>query len=125
MNFDATGDTFKGLFNSTRFYQIPRFQRDFSWKKTNNDEFLTDLMKQIDYDHEKGFYFKKYYLGNMIFLGAKDQDSVQVIDGQQRLTAGTILLAALRDSFTSITTSKSEPAMNYAETIQSEYLVKN
>ena len=31
MNFEATSNTIKGLFGGTRVYQIPRFQRDFSW----------------------------------------------------------------------------------------------
>lgn len=125
MNFDATGDTFRGLLTATRVYQIPRFQRDFSWEKSNNEEFLDDLVGQVRYDNEKkSFDYRKYYLGNMIFLGTKDKDSVKVIDGQQRLTSGTILLAALRDSFKEISEIKDDIAWNYADTIQSEYLVK-
>lgn len=124
MNFDATGDTFRGLLTSTRFYKIPRFQRDFSWEKSNNDELLNDIIKQVNYDKQSGFTNNKYYLGNMIFLGTKDKESVEVIDGQQRLTSGTILLAALRDSFNNISSNPNDNAHSYAETIQSEYLVK-
>lgn len=123
LNFDASGDTFKGLLTSTRYYIIPRFQREFSWEKNNYKEFLDDIISQIKYENEK-FFTNKYYLGNMIFLGTRDKESVQVIDGQQRLTTGTILLAALRNSLYEISEDKNDNAMNYAETIQKEYLVK-
>lgn len=127
MNFDAVGDNIKGLLTSTRTYVVPRFQRDFSWNENNYKELLNDLLKQINFSTENEtikFTTSQYYLGNMIFSGMKDAESVKIIDGQQRLTTGTILLAAIRDSLYEASTKEYDLAYNYAETTQNEYLVK-
>ncbi|MGX8792704.1 DUF262 domain-containing protein [Oceanobacillus sp. M60] len=123
MDFDARSNSIKGLLTATRLYRIPRFQRDFSWEQNNYDEFLNDMLFQINFTDSK-FKASQYYLGNMLFLGEKDEDFVEVIDGQQRLTTITILLAALRNTLFSISTEKDDSAHAYAETIQNEYLIK-
>lgn len=129
MNFDATGDNIRGLLTATRSYIVPRFQRDFSWDQNNYRELLDDLLTQIKYEDDPNsdsitFETSHYYLGNMIFLGTRDKGSVEIIDGQQRLTTGTILLAAIRDSLFSTSEVTDDLAYNYAETTQNEYLVK-
>ncbi|MDK1736623.1 DUF262 domain-containing protein [Dellaglioa algida] len=129
MNFDAVGDNVRGLLTATRTYVVPRFQRDFSWDESNYKELLKDLIAQIRCEQSESsanvsFQTSQYYLGNMIFLGTKDKGSVQIIDGQQRLTTGTILLAAIRDVLYESSKTKDDLAFNYAETTQNEYLVK-
>ena len=122
MNFEATSNTIKGLFGGTRVYQIPRFQRDFSWDKKNYEEFFEDMLSQILFNDN--FSTSEYYLGNMLFLGEKNKELVEVIDGQQRLTTITILLAALRNTLFSISKKEEDISSAYAETIQTEYLIK-
>ena len=122
MNFEATSNTIKGLFGGTRVYQIPRFQRDFSWDKKNYEEFFEDMLSQILFNDN--FSTSEYYLGNMLFLGEKNKELVEVIDGQQRLTTITILLAALRNTLFSISKAEEDISSAYAETIQTEYLIK-
>ncbi|MEG7841779.1 DUF262 domain-containing protein [Bacillus mobilis] len=133
MNFEAISDNIKGLFTSTRVYQIPRFQREFSWEQTNYNEFLNDMLSQITYNQETNtFEDSQYFLGNMLFLGRKESELVEVVDGQQRITSITILLAALRNTLFNVSKSDSDlytqdqknAAHNYAETIQQEYLIK-
>ncbi|MFZ7995056.1 DUF262 domain-containing protein [Bacillus velezensis] len=131
MNFEAMSDNIRGLFTATRTYKIPRFQRDFSWDQNNYNEFLNDMLSQISFNPDTAkFETSQYFLGNMLFLGEKDKDLVQVVDGQQRLTISTILLAALRNSLYDVKNSalygdaQVEAASNYADTIQSEYLIK-
>lgn len=121
MNFEARSNTIKGVFTSSRVYKIPRFQRDFSWDKKNYNEFLNDMISQIDFKGG-GFKTSQYYLGNMLFLGEINGDSVEVIDGQQRLTTITILFAAIRDALYELGTNDSK---NFGDTIQKEYLIKN
>ena len=70
------------------------------------------------------FSTSEYYLGNMLFLGEKNKELVEVIDGQQRLTTITILLAALRNTLFSISKKEEDISSAYAETIQTEYLIK-
>lgn len=120
MGFVPLGKTVKSLISSHNTFLIPRFQRDFSWEQKNYDEFYQDILNQLVIKEDE-FKVEKYFLGNMIFQGGKDSVLVEVIDGQQRLTTITIILAALRDSLNKINTEESK---NIAETIQNEYILK-
>ncbi|RSD28493.1 DUF262 domain-containing protein [Mesobacillus subterraneus] len=131
MKFEAMSDNIRGLFTATRTYKIPRFQRDFSWDQNNYNEFLNDILSQISFNPESAkFETSQYFLGNMLFLGEKEKDVVEVVDGQQRLTTATILLAALRNSLYDVkdtevySTGQIAAARDYADTIQNEYLIK-
>lgn len=126
MDFQASSETIKNLLINSRVYVIPRFQRQYSWNKNNNEELLEDLISQITYKENSSdqcFSTSNYYLGNMIFLGKQTSDEVEIIDGQQRMTAGTILLAAIRDSLRSVSKDDEDDAYNYAQTIQDHYLI--
>ncbi|MEB6066378.1 DUF262 domain-containing protein [Staphylococcus arlettae] len=120
MKFDARSENFRGLLTAARFYKIPRFQRDFSWEESNYHEFLFDLISQIKTENNE-FATTQYFFGNMLFLGEKEGESVEVVDGQQRLTTATILLAALRNTLYG---TEDKKAKDYADTIQKDYLVK-
>lgn len=69
-------------------FQIPEFQREYSWGQKNWETFFNDLME-----------FKEgYFIGSMIFVKTNNKKtdlSFQVIDGQQRLVTISILLLAL------------------------------
>lgn len=73
------------------FYKIPRFQRAYSWDQENVDDFWSDAIANSDPD---------YFIGSFVLYreGAKSDVSL-VVDGQQRLTTATILLAAIRNAF--------------------------
>lgn len=74
----------------TAFYRIPRFQRPYSWDRENVGDFWEDAILAEDPD---------YFIGSFVLYRAKgDPDLLFVVDGQQRLTTITILLAAVRDS---------------------------
>lgn len=120
MKFDARSENFRGVLTAARFYKIPRFQRDFSWDESNYHDFLFDLISQIKTENNE-YVATQYFFGNMLFLGEKEGESVEVVDGQQRLTTATILLAALRNTLYDTGDKK---AKDYADTIQKDYLVK-
>ncbi len=128
MNFNSENSNIKGLLTNPRSYVIPRFQRDYSWEKRHYSEFLNDMLEQLSFIADKDkFEVSPYYLGNMLFLGDNSLDSVDVIDGQQRLTTITILLAAIRNHLFKLYEKDNElysSAKEYANTIQNEYLVK-
>jgi len=67
------------------FYKVPRFQRAYSWDKANVEDFWDDLIDSPD----------GYFIGSMVIY--TDADASGLVDGQQRLTTITILLAALRN----------------------------
>jgi|WetSurMetagenome_2_1015567.scaffolds.fasta_scaffold35338_2 uncharacterized protein with ParB-like and HNH nuclease domain len=78
------------LFSESGSIEVPFFQRPYSWSKDEYLQFLDDVKRVYDQDH------KNYFLGS-IFLKQKDKSLCSVIDGQQRLTTATILIAAIRD----------------------------
>ncbi|MHC5599740.1 MAG: DUF262 domain-containing protein [Nostoc sp.] len=92
----ASETTLRNLLEGGKQFQIPLFQRPYSWKKDNWETLWEDLMSLYN-DDEKGFYF----LGPIVTqaeLGTADGISRYiVIDGQQRFTTLSILLAALRN----------------------------
>jgi len=71
------------------FFQIPRFQRPFSWDQGNIEDFWLDCIEEGGPD---------YFIGSMVVYPASG-GVLAVVDGQQRLTTATLLLCALRDAF--------------------------
>ncbi len=69
-------------------YIIPIYQRAFAWSEAE----LRTLVKDIEDQRVRGE--KDYYLGTLVVFLRKD-GLYEVIDGQQRLTALSLLIAAL------------------------------
>lgn len=79
------------IFSSDFDYVIPSYQRPYAWTPVQAGELFSDL-----YD----FYSKEdkedtYFLGSIVLIKEEGKPNAEVIDGQQRLTTLTILLAAL------------------------------
>ncbi|MFH1656724.1 MAG: DUF262 domain-containing HNH endonuclease family protein [Candidatus Nealsonbacteria bacterium] len=74
---------------SSGYYQIPRFQRPYSWDRENIQEFWDDIIQEKPED---------YFIGSMVIY-KKAKQIFGVVDGQQRLTTVTILLCVLRNVF--------------------------
>lgn len=79
------------IFSSDFDYSIPSYQRPYAWTTVQAGELFSDL-------HD--FYFKEdkedtYFLGSIVLIKEEGKPPAEVIDGQQRLTTLTILLAAL------------------------------
>jgi hypothetical protein len=72
------------------FYRIPRFQRPYSWDRENVADFWNDAVTSDDPD---------YFIGSfVVYRESPSADTLLVVDGQQRITTITLLLAALRDA---------------------------
>lgn len=79
------------IFSSDFDYEIPSFQRPYAWTEEEAGDLFDDL-----YD----FYVseaddEQYFLGSIVLVKEDDKPYSEVIDGQQRLTTLTILLAAI------------------------------
>ena len=70
------------------FYRIPRFQRPYSWDRSNVEDFWKDAVVENE---------GQYFIGN--FVAYDDKTAMGIVDGQQRLTTITLLLCALRNAF--------------------------
>ncbi|EJP23773.1 PF03235 family protein [Lachnoanaerobaculum sp. ICM7] len=78
----------------SREYQIPMFQREYSWEQEQCETLWDDL---IDF-HNENDKKDKYFLGNIVVHPIDENEKFSVIDGQQRLTTLLLLIRALFDN---------------------------
>lgn len=84
--------TIKNLFDGRIIFNIPKYQRAYTWEKKQIEEFVDDLENQ-----DVG---KDYFLGTILFqdLGMSDDfDHIDIVDGQQRITTLIIFIKLLID----------------------------
>lgn len=84
------------IFSSDFDYDIPSYQRPYSWTEDQTRDLFNDLHDfYVDENVED-----QYFLGSIVLVKEDDKPHSEVIDGQQRLTTLTILLAALTSKLT-------------------------
>ena len=76
-------------------FHIPEYQRPYAWQVEQAGQLLEDLVEAMDRGGDE-----PYFLGSIVLVKSPNAARAEVIDGQQRLTTLTILLAVLRDSTT-------------------------
>lgn len=86
--------------NVTSFY-IPPYQRAYAWKKAEITRFFRDLCRIIESELDKECRDKlEHFFGTLVVknepVGIAGTRTI-IIDGQQRVTTGLILLMAVRD----------------------------
>lgn len=74
-------------------YAIPRYQREYTWSRAQWDALFDDLLENEP----------NYFLGSIICinqsLDALSVQSLELVDGQQRMTTLSLLLAAIYQSY--------------------------
>ena len=73
------------LFNGDKIFNVPKYQRTYTWQSDNLSDFLDDLI------NHRGD--KNYFLGTFLFhqqTNRGEYEHIDIVDGQQRLT--TIIL---------------------------------
>lgn len=77
-------------------YAIPRYQREYTWSRSHWDALFEDLL-----DNEP-----HYFLGSIICINqsqdALDTQKLELVDGQQRMTTLSLLLAAIYKVFSAL-----------------------
>ena len=91
--FTPYSKTIRKLFEGSTFYQVPQYQRPYSWESEQIEDLWDDLYGSFESDEEE------YFLGSIILSKNKDEKYLDVIDGQQRLTTLMILFCTLRDLY--------------------------
>ncbi|NET52640.1 MAG: DUF262 domain-containing protein, partial [Merismopedia sp. SIO2A8] len=92
----ASETSLRNLLEGAKQFQIPLFQRPYSWKKENWEALWEDLMSLYN-GEVKDFYFLGPIVTQSIPGTAEGISPFIVIDGQQRLTTLTMILAVLRN----------------------------
>lgn len=87
---------FTKIINGTTQFVIPVFQRDYSWTETQCEQLWKDLLQIANDPTSRG-----HFMGSVVYISTGDTSAGftrwLLIDGQQRVTTLTLLLAALRD----------------------------
>ena len=76
-------------------YSVPIYQRPFTWEKDKVEALFYDFSNHL----KSGSDFS-YYLGNLVFVNGPN--SLEILDGQQRLTTLYLFIVALELSVKSI-----------------------
>ena len=94
----ATEDTVQSLLSRNYRYIVPEYQRQYSWKEDQWEEFWRDL-QSIEDGHT-------HFLGSVVFVerdtSFDELNEFEIVDGQQRLTTISILLCAIREYYEQI-----------------------
>ena len=70
-------------------FRIPIYQRSYVWTEKNWDALWQDITTVVEKNH-------KHFIGSIIYSKeAEENDLYLVIDGQQRLTTFTLIVAAV------------------------------
>lgn len=101
----------KILADNEIFYQIPDYQRPYSWDKDNLSELIDDLTFAYTNNTDED-----YFCGSLVLV---DNERFDIIDGQQRVTTFTILSCVFRELYKDLLERK---ALDYIEdSIQDKY----
>jgi uncharacterized protein with ParB-like and HNH nuclease domain len=79
------------ILTDKRTYEIPPYQRAYSWKVEHVNELMEDLYEAFENKSEE------YFIGSIIAIETTKDICFEIVDGQQRLTTLTLILAKLRD----------------------------
>ena len=83
--------TIRALFDGSKIFNIPQYQRAYAWEEKQLDDFVDDIENQ-----QPG---KNYFFGTILFQ-EKEVDSfenIDIVDGQQRITTLIIFMKLLLD----------------------------
>lgn len=81
----TSNKTYRQLMGNGLRYEIPKFQRDYTWEAEHWDDLWQDIKVLLN-DEEK-----EHYMGYLV-LQTSDNKNFQIIDGQQRLTTLSLLI---------------------------------
>jgi len=93
---DGTVRSVQEMFTG-RSYAIEYYQREYSWKKENIEELLTDLARSFNNDYEPAHQrrdvanYRPYFLGPIVTFSSEGVRFL--VDGQQRMTSLSLLMS--------------------------------
>lgn len=86
------------VFGANTTYVIPEYQRPYSWQalgKSDKNNQINQMWEDLWTFFQDNEDDKEYFLGSMVVI-EKGRRTLEVIDGQQRLTSLVLLFAAMR-----------------------------
>ncbi len=117
MNFSTRNETWRKLMSNGLTYEVPRFQRDYSWNEEQWEDLWQDILATVRGDAPA------HYLGYLV-LRSEDERHFEIIDGQQRLTTLSVLVIAGLRQLTGLRAAAGDPTSvdRRLETLRQGYL---
>ncbi|QGU07042.1 Methylated-DNA--protein-cysteine methyltransferase [Corynebacterium occultum] len=117
----AQETTLQELLEGTKQYLVPLYQRPYQWGKSQLEQLWGDIVELTE-DRAEG-YRSTHFIGSLVLAPppaslAGGVTTFLVVDGQQRLTTLSLLLAAIRDHI-----DDQNPGENAGEEIKNRFLV--
>lgn len=84
------------IFSDDYVFLIPGYQRPYAWTTEQAGELFDDLAGFMQVDGGDVEDMSPYFLGSVVLIKDESSPRADVVDGQQRLTTLTLLLAAIR-----------------------------
>lgn len=96
----AVESDLNGLLEGKKQYQVPLYQRTYSWRQAQFKQLWDDIVQLAEERQQKPA--ATHFMGSVVLApsplnGPVGLTAWLVVDGQQRLTTLTLLLAAIRD----------------------------
>ena len=112
MQFDTKNLSFRQVMGNGLKYNVPRFQRDYSWREEQWEDLWQDIIESCQTE-------SSHYMGYLV-LQSSDNINFIIIDGQQRLTTISIfILAALHELKILVKSDENQKRM---DAIQSSFI---
>ena len=102
------------VLNGADLYKIPIYQRNYAWGDKEITQLIQDIADYISEEKEKN----NYYIGSLIVYVRNEEkrnEFYETIDGQQRLTTLSILVAVIKNIY------KNEVNLDWYKNINLEY----
>ncbi|MFJ8711734.1 DUF262 domain-containing protein [Streptomyces violaceus] len=96
-------------------------QRQYAWTKKEVDVYWADIEKFMEARESGRESASEYFIGPVVTITGESVKGRSLLDGQQRLTTSTILIAAIRDILWGM---KSPEGMSSANNIQRDYIAR-
>jgi uncharacterized protein with ParB-like and HNH nuclease domain len=98
-------------------YEIPKFQRDYTWEVENWDDLWLDILQLVSNQETE------HYMAYLV-LQSKDNKNYQILDGQQRLTTISLIILAVLKCLEDLIQNDIEKQRNQKrkETLHNSYI---
>jgi hypothetical protein len=114
LGLSATEDTVEQVLTRNYRYTVPNYQRQYSWGEEQWGALWADL-NSIEDD-------ATHFLGSIVLIersgGLNDLNKLEIVDGQQRITTISVILALMREKY------REEGDPEQATDIEEQYLKK-
>lgn len=91
----VSNSTVAELFSTASYqFRIPDYQRPYSWTEKEVSSLLDDIASAFPYGESSDF-DEDYFLGSVVLIKKRGKPHADVVDGQQRITTLTLILAVI------------------------------